>query len=169
MEHIHHAIYICITLSVSAGQRGPRHSMALAAWQALRRELPQAHRQRYSGVPWTALTMDARDSSPASAMSCSPVRSPRQCGTGSPASGRPSASRSRRRFMQTSSLQTTNGAHGSLHLSWSVCGSASGCWSSHNLFWVEESLHAHRCPSFQQPNRQIKANHRRVSGPQHIL
>ena len=42
---------------VSAGQSGPRHSMAPAAWEAVRRGLPPAHWQRYSTVsclplPW---------------------------------------------------------------------------------------------------------------------
>ena len=79
-----------------------------------------------------ALTMDAWASSPASAMSCSPVQPPRQSGSGLPASGRPSASRSHHHSMQTSSSQTTGEAHGSLHHSWAASGSASGCWSSHS-------------------------------------
>ena len=35
---------------ISAGQRGPHHSMALATWQALCWGLPQARRLRYSRV-----------------------------------------------------------------------------------------------------------------------
>ena len=80
------------------------------------------------------------------------VRYLRRCGSGSPASGQPSASRSRHRIMQTSSSQTTGEAHGGLQHTWSAYGSASGCWSSH-------SCGQHSADFWWRPDRQVTPAH----------
>ena len=94
---------------------------------------------RHHGYHNLAGTIHAWASSPASAMSCSHVRYLRRCGSGSLASGQPSASRSRHRSMQTSSSQTTGEAHGGLQHSWSAYGSASKAAGHHTA--VDSILH----------------------------